>query len=178
MDRTPRVVVGVCGTLGGLAALHHGVREAEQRGAVLVPLTAWEPTRQDGLRPLSELEHAARRRMDTAFEQAFAGYPPNLRIHPLIVRGDAGPALVAAADGPEDLLVVGAAGHRRLRQALTGSVTRYCRAHAHCPVAVVAPSHLLECLSPTTPNSALLPFLADTRTSFRPLGPAPADRSG
>ncbi|MEU5385500.1 adenine nucleotide alpha hydrolase family protein [Kitasatospora cineracea] len=54
MDRTPRVVVGVCGTLGGLAALRHGVREAEQRGAVLVPLTAWEPTRQDGLRPLSE----------------------------------------------------------------------------------------------------------------------------
>lgn len=37
MDRTPRVVVGVCGTLGGLAALRHGVREAEQRGAVLVP---------------------------------------------------------------------------------------------------------------------------------------------
>ncbi|MGW4806751.1 universal stress protein [Kitasatospora sp. NPDC004272] len=141
MDRAPRVVVGVCGTLGGTAALQHGVREAERRGAVLVPLTAWEPSRQEGPRPLSELEHAARRRMDTAFARTFAGYPPDLLIHPLIVRGDAGPALVAAADGPDDLLVVGTGGHRTLRRAPAGSVTRYCRAHAHCPVLVVTPSN-------------------------------------
>ncbi|MEV7930664.1 universal stress protein, partial [Kitasatospora sp. NPDC088779] len=38
-----RVVVGVSGSLGSLAALHRGVAEARSRGAELVPVLAWEP---------------------------------------------------------------------------------------------------------------------------------------
>ncbi|MFI9330236.1 universal stress protein [Kitasatospora sp. NPDC052868] len=65
MAGTTRVIVGLNGSLSSLAALYRAVDEAARRSAALVPLTAWEPSERDGLRPLSELEHAARRRLDT-----------------------------------------------------------------------------------------------------------------
>ncbi|MER5864962.1 universal stress protein [Kitasatospora sp. NPDC002040] len=174
MDRGTRVIVGVSGTLSGLAALYRAVDEARERNALLVPLVAWEPSQSDGLRPLSELEHAASRRMDTAFEQTFAGYPEGIRIHPVVVRGDAGPALVAAADRPDDLLVVGAGGHRRLQHVLHGSVTRHCKAHARCRVVVASPSRLLEHLALPNRNGGPLPFLAGDRNTAVPRGMADA----
>ncbi|WP_354638147.1 universal stress protein [Kitasatospora camelliae] len=178
MDRGKRVIVGVCGTLSGLAALYRAVDEARERGAVLVPVTAWQPSRDDSLRPLSELEYAARRRLDTAFDQAFAGYPEGIRIHPLVVRGEPGHVLVAAADRPDDLLVVGAGGHRRLGQMLHGSVARYCRMHAGCRVVVASPSQLLENLALAARSGSPLPFLAGDRGIARPRGLAEADHAG
>ena len=38
-----RVVVGVSGSLGNLAALHAGVAEARRRGLPLVAVHAWSP---------------------------------------------------------------------------------------------------------------------------------------
>ncbi len=149
-----RVVVGVDGSLGGLAALHRAAGEAAARGAVLVPLIAWAPSERDGLRPLSELEHAARRRLDTAFAQVFGGCPAGLVVRPVVVRGEAGRALVAEAGRPDDLLVIGTGGHGRLHRALHGSVARYCRAHALCPVLAVSPERLLESLARALPQAA------------------------
>ncbi len=148
MTEGERVIVGVSGSVGSLAAVYRAVDEARRRDAVLVPVAAWLPA-EDSLRPLSELEHAARRRLDLVFEQAFGGYPAGLLIHPQVVRAEAGRALVAAADRPTDLLVVGESRQGRLGVLRHGSVTRYCRSHAGCPVVVVPASELLASLERT-----------------------------
>ncbi|WP_380282196.1 universal stress protein [Kitasatospora purpeofusca] len=162
MTGTTRVIVGLSGSLGSLAALYRAVAEAARREAVLVPVAAWSPSDGDqrGPRPLSELEHAARRRIDTAFEQAFGGYPADLVIHPLTVRGGAGAALVSAVTGPADRLVIGTGPRGRLDRLLHGSVLRYCRAHAPCPVVAVPPSELLDRLELSARSGAPLPLAA------------------
>ena len=149
-----RVIVGVNGSLSSLAAVYRAVEEAGRRGAQLVPVVAWSSSGNEPLRPLSELEHAARRRLDTVFEQAFGGYPPDLVIHPVVVRAEAGHALVATADRPTDLLVLGTGHHGRLQHILHGSVTRYCRAHAVCEVIAVSPAALLESVELTARAAA------------------------
>ncbi|MFI5531765.1 universal stress protein [Kitasatospora sp. NPDC051853] len=174
MDRTARVVVGVCGTLSGLAALQRAVAEARARGATLVPVTVWEVSEADGLRPLPELAHAASRRLDTAFEQTFGGYPEGIRIHPVVVRGEAGPTLVAAAGRPGDVLVVGTGGHRRLRHVLHGSVTRYCKTHARCRVIVASPTTLLQNLALSAGNGTAPAVPAGDRSVAVPGGAAGA----
>ncbi|TWE15919.1 nucleotide-binding universal stress UspA family protein [Kitasatospora atroaurantiaca] len=127
-----RVIVGVNGSLSSPAAVYRAVEEAGRRNAVLVPVIAWSGTDHEQLRPLPELEHAVRKRLDTVFEQAFGGYPSDIVIRPVVVHADAGRALVAAADRPTDLLVLDRGHHGRLHHALHGSVARYCRAHAAC----------------------------------------------
>ncbi|MFD0260388.1 universal stress protein [Kitasatospora indigofera] len=163
-----RVVVGVNGSLSSLAALYRAVEEAGRRDALLVPVIAWSSVDRT-LRPLSELEHTARRRLDTAFEQAFGGYPGGMVIHPLVVRSEPGRALVAAAGRPDDLLVLGSGHHGRVRRALHGSVAGHCRAHARCEVVVVSPSALLESLELTARSGAPMPFAAgNARGPHRP----------
>ncbi|MFD4907458.1 universal stress protein [Kitasatospora purpeofusca] len=166
-----RVIVGLSGSLGSLAALYRAVAEAARRGAVLVPVAAWSPSDGDqrGPRPLSELEHAARRRIDTAFEQAFGGYPADLVIHPLTVRGGAGPALVSAVTGPDDRLMIGTGRHGRLGRLLPGSVLGHCHTHATCPVIAVSPTELLERLEFTARSGAPLPFAVGHHGTGRPV---------
>ena len=154
-----RVIVGVSGSLSSLAAVYRAVEEAGRRDAVLVPVVAWSDADNRQLRPVSELQHTARKRLDTVFEQTFGGYPAGLVIHPLVVRSEPGRALVAAADRPTDLLVLGHGHHGRLQHVLQGSVARYCRAHAACEVLEVSPSELLESLELTARSGAPMPFL-------------------
>ncbi|MFJ3794448.1 universal stress protein [Kitasatospora sp. NPDC090091] len=167
MTGTPtRVIVGLSGSLSSLAALYRAVHEAARHGATLVPVVAWTPsdgTDRDGLRPLSEQEHAARRRLDTAFDQPFGGYPADLVVRPLVVRGHAGAALVRAVTGPADLIVVGTGTHGRLDRLLHGSVLRYCRTYATCPVIAVSPSELLQQLTLTARSGAPLPLATGSR---------------
>ncbi|WP_063771874.1 universal stress protein [Kitasatospora mediocidica] len=144
--RGRRVVVGVSGSASSLAALYRAVGEAARRDAVLVPVAAWQRA-DEVLRPFDEPEYQARRRLDRVFEQAFGGYPAGVLIHPEVVRAQAAQALVAAADRPTDLLVVGSGRPGRLHRHF-GQVARYCRAHAGCEVLVVPPSELLETLRP------------------------------
>ncbi|WP_316519952.1 universal stress protein [Kitasatospora brasiliensis] len=160
MTGTTRVIVGLSGSLSSLAALYHAVGEAARHQAVLVPVAVWAVNERDGLRPRSELEHAARRRLDVAFEQAYGGYPSDLVIHPLVVNGEPGPALVGAVTGPQDLLVLGAATRRRLDRLRYGSVARHCRHRAGCPVVEVSPSALLTRLELPARTGAPLPLLA------------------
>ncbi|MFI9324124.1 universal stress protein [Kitasatospora aureofaciens] len=155
-----RVIVGLSGSLSSLAALYHSVGEAARHGAVLVPVAAWTVGDRDGLRPPSELEHAARRRLDVAFGQAYGGYPSGLVIRPLVVNSEPGPALVAAVTGPEDLLVLGAPTRRRFDLLRGTSVARYCRHRAGCRVVEVSPSALLTRLELPARTGAPLPLLA------------------
>ncbi|MET8622760.1 universal stress protein [Kitasatospora sp. NPDC004669] len=160
MTGTSRVIVGLSGSLSSLAALYHAVGEAARNEAVLVPVAAWTAGDKDGLRPLSELEHAARRRLDVACEQAYGGYPAGLVIHPLVVNAEPGRALVAAVSGPDDLLVLGATTRRGLDRLRGGSVARHCRQRAGCRVVEVSPSALLTRLELPARTGAPLPLLA------------------
>ncbi|MFC1413296.1 universal stress protein [Streptacidiphilus sp. N1-12] len=154
MAENVRIVVGVSGSLSSLAALHHAVAEARRLDAVLVPVLAWHPVggefayRSSPCPPLlREWQQAARKRLDTAFEQSFGGYPAGLRIQPMVVRDDQpGRALVQVADRPGDQLVVSTGRRGRLVRLFHGSVSRYCLAHARCAVTAVPPSELLEAL--------------------------------
>ncbi|MFD9793916.1 universal stress protein [Streptomyces sp. NPDC059070] len=149
--RERRVVVGVSGSLGSLTALHRAAAEARRTGAVLRAVLAWAP-------PGGELGHRARpepsvveecrrvagERLLQALDDAFGPGGPDVATKGLIIWGTPGVALVRAADGPDDLLVVGAGARGRLHRLLHPSVARYCLAHATCPVLAVPPSPLQD----------------------------------
>jgi nucleotide-binding universal stress UspA family protein len=134
-----RVVVGVSGSLAGLAALRTAARAARESGRVLVAVLAWEPPEGEALyvrNPDSawaaRCARDARARLDRAFEEAFGGTPPGVTVVREVVRArpDRAPCLLAAYPG--DLLVLGArTGARR------AVVRRRVLAHARCPVLTV-----------------------------------------
>ncbi len=143
-QRSRRIVVGVSGSLGSLAALHRAVSEARRTGDAEVHVVhAWEPPggeygyRRSPCPPLlSAVRDTARGRLETALEDAFAGVPTGVRMHAELVRGGPGPVLTTLADDPGDLLVVGTSAgwlHRGMRP----SVTAHCTRRAVCPVLVV-----------------------------------------
>ncbi|MDH6115053.1 nucleotide-binding universal stress UspA family protein [Kitasatospora sp. MAP12-15] len=149
MAEGTRIIVGVSGAQSSPAVLRRAAEEAARRDAVLVPVIAWTPVggepayRAHPCPPLAKVwEQAALDRLEAAFEQAFGGYPQGVRVEPMVIRGDAGAALVEIADRPSDLLVVGAGRRGRLPRLLRGSVSRYCLAHAACDVVAVPPADL------------------------------------
>ncbi|WP_260470396.1 universal stress protein [Streptomyces sp. RP5T] len=145
-----RVVVGVSGSLGSLTALARAAEEARHRGAELWPVLAWEPPGGElavGRSPATALmvgqwEQLARETLLTALGEVFGGDGPGLPMRAVIARATPGRALVQMADREDDLLMVGAGRRGRLRRALRPSVSRYCLAHAACPVLAVPPSPL------------------------------------
>lgn len=147
---TPRVVVGVSGSLGSLAALHRAVTEARERGAELLPVLAWEPPggehgyRRSPCPPLlAAVRDAAEQRLHRALDEAFGGNAPRVPLRPVVIRGETGPALVDVADRPGDLLVLGQSGGL-LRRRLRRSVSAYCARRAGCPVLTVPVPALLH----------------------------------
>ncbi|WP_406194828.1 universal stress protein [Kitasatospora sp. NBC_01560] len=148
MAEDTRIVVGVSGSTGNLAALHRAVQETRLRNAVLVPVIAWTPVGGEAAyraAPCPELARIwvqdARDRLDAAVARAFGGHPADIRIEPVVMRGETGPVLTRVADRPGDLLVVGTGRRSPLRTLLQrGSVSRYCLAHAACTVVAVPPT--------------------------------------
>ncbi|MFE7528815.1 universal stress protein [Kitasatospora sp. NPDC057542] len=146
----PRIVVGVSGSLESLAALHRGLAEARDRGAVLVPVLAWEPPggehgyRRSPCPPLlAAVRESAEQRLRDALDAAFGGADPGVPLCPVVIRGETGPALVHIADRPDDLLVLGRSGGP-LRRRLRRSVPGYCARRAGCPVLTVPVPELLH----------------------------------
>ena len=146
-----RVIVGVTGSVGNLEALRSAAAEARRREAALVAVHAWVPPGGDlaerrwSVPELRQVwQEAAWRRLWDAFDAALGGLPPGLPVEPVIVRGDAGRALVAAASRETDLLVIGAGRRGVLRRLLYRRVSRYCLTHAACPVLVVPASELAQ----------------------------------
>jgi hypothetical protein len=70
--------------------------------------------------------------------------PADLRVEPLAVRGDPGAVLVTVANKPDDVIVIGAGRRGALGRLAACRVSRYCLAHACCPVIAVPPSALAE----------------------------------
>ncbi|WP_031074912.1 universal stress protein [Streptomyces sp. NRRL WC-3742] len=145
-----RVMVGVSGSLGSLAALHRGVAEARERGAELWAVLAWEPPggeygyRRSPCPPLlAAVREDAERRLCEALDAAFGGVDPGVALRAVVVRGESGPALVGLADRPGDLLVLGRSGGL-LRRGFRRPVTAYCVRRAACPVLAVPGPALLQ----------------------------------
>jgi nucleotide-binding universal stress UspA family protein len=141
---TTRLIVGVSGSPGSLGALRYALDLARGNGMPLMALTAWIPPGGDLAEhrcPSAALRRAwadaAGKRLVDAFSTACGGVPRDLDIRLAIVRGEAGPALVDAADSAGDLLVVGAGRRGVLSRMWRGKVSRYCLAHAPCPVLAI-----------------------------------------
>ena len=183
-----RVIAGVSGSLRSLAALRAGVVQARSSGAALLAVLAWAPAggeaayRRAPCPLLLRLwERAAQDRMREAFDAAFGGMPDGVAVHALVVRARPGPLLVELADRPDDLLVVGYGGRSPLGRSVHGSVTRYCLAHARCPVLAVPPPDLIAELRPWhghwRPEDFAVPLVgagpaARRRADDRPVWPA------
>ena len=137
-----RIVVGVDGSEGALAALRWALDEAERRGADLDVLHVWhEPyliAAGGYAMPLAaqaDLAEAAKAVLDRTLERADAT-GAHVRVEPILIQGSAARSLLDAAKHA-DLLVVGARGHGGFAGLLLGSVSQQCAQHAPCPVVVV-----------------------------------------
>jgi nucleotide-binding universal stress UspA family protein len=143
------VVVGVSGSAGSLQALRYAAELARNDKAALLPVLAWTPPggeladRRSPCLPLRAIwKQAAWDRLWKAIDLAIGGPPADLGFSPAVVRGEAGPVLTSAADRPGDVLVIGAGRHGALRRLMACKVSRYCLAHAVCPMIAVPPTEL------------------------------------
>jgi nucleotide-binding universal stress UspA family protein len=150
MDRPGWVVVGVSGSLRNLAALHVAAATAVCTRRTLVAIRVWSPPGGEAVArrsPCPELDHAVRDEARAALAEALAAVPRLGAVQQLILRGRPERVLMATADRSDDLLVVGTGRQGGIVRAAHGAVTRYCVAHAHCPVLAVPPSELTEDLT-------------------------------
>jgi nucleotide-binding universal stress UspA family protein len=151
VSRVRRVFAGVSGSPGSLQALRYAAGMARLHDCALIPVLAWTPPGGDLADrggPSTYLrqiwKEAAWQRLWQALELAFGGIPAGVNIEPLVVRGDAGCVLVAVANADDDLIVVGAGRRGMLGRITACRVSRYCLAHATCPVVAVPPSALAQ----------------------------------
>jgi nucleotide-binding universal stress UspA family protein len=149
-----RIIVGVHGSLGSLQALRYAADEARQRDVPLLAVTAWLPPggemaeRRSPSAYLRKIwREAATERLLAAFDAGLGGMPADLHVQPQISRGETGPVLVDTADQPDDLLIIGTGRRAGIGRVLHRSVSRYCLAHARCPVLAVPPSALMDEMS-------------------------------
>jgi nucleotide-binding universal stress UspA family protein len=144
-----RVIVGTSGSPGSLRALRSAEDLARAHDATLIPVLTWVPPGgdlADRHRPCGYLrriwQEDARRRLRDALIAAWGEIPGDPPVQPLVQRGEAGWILVHLACCPGDLLVVGAGRRGALARLVSGKVSRYCLAHAECPVLAVPPPAL------------------------------------
>jgi nucleotide-binding universal stress UspA family protein len=151
VSRVRRVFAGVSGSPGSLQALRYAAGLATLHDSALIPVLAWTPPGGDladrggpsfYLRQV--WKEAAWQRLWKALELAFGGVPAGVNVEPLVVRGEAGSVLVAIANADDDLIVVGAGRRGMLSRMTACRVSRYCLAHATCPVVAVPPSALAQ----------------------------------
>jgi nucleotide-binding universal stress UspA family protein len=140
-----RLVVGVSGSAGSLPALRYAHEVARRSDVLLVAVHCWVPPGGD----LAERRYpspylrriwaeAAVQRLNDALATAWGG-PPGVTIERVIIRGEPGRALVEFAESNDDLLLVGAGRRGALTRIRHSKVSRYCLAHARCPVLAVPP---------------------------------------
>jgi nucleotide-binding universal stress UspA family protein len=144
-----RVIVGVSGSPGNLPALRYAEYLARRDDAPLLAVHAWVPPGGDIAERRCSSSHlrqiwarAALERLMAALDAAWGGIPASLDLQRVVARGDTGPVLVDLADSVGDVLVLGSGRQGWLARAWSGRVSRYCVAHAGCPVVTVPPPAL------------------------------------
>lgn len=137
-----RIVVGVDGSPGSMAALRWALREASARGLPLHAVTAWEFPTESTFGDMATIGDfhpvvAAEEILVSALADAgVAADGETVTTAP--VEGHPAEVLMQVASGAA-LLVVGSRGYGRIFGALLGSVSHYVAAHAACPVVVIKP---------------------------------------
>jgi len=149
MPRIRRIIAGVSGRPGNLPALRYAADMARTHDAAFVVVHAWIPPGPElAICPfpvdhlIREWQDAAWQRLWHALELAFGGPLPGIGIEPLARRGDAGPVLAGTASRSGDALVIGTGRRGPVSRLRGGAVSRYCLAHASCPVIAVPPPEL------------------------------------
>jgi nucleotide-binding universal stress UspA family protein len=145
---TRRIVTGLSGSPGSLQALRFAADLARVHDAELMPVLAWMPPggeAADRRYPCPELREEwaddAWKRLWHALDLGLGGPPADIAFVTQVVRGEAGRVLTQIAQQPGDLLVIGAGRPGGVRR-LAAKVSRYCVAHANCPVIAVPPAQL------------------------------------
>lgn len=139
MPAISRVIVGVSGSPDCLPALRYAAAVARAHDVPLIPVLAWHPYGERS-RPAyapfvwAAWADAASAQLRAVLEVAFGGLPPGVHTEPVVMHGEPGRMLVGAANRSDDLLIIGAGRQFRLGR---GRVSRYCLAHAACPVLAV-----------------------------------------
>ena len=149
MPGISRLIVGVSGSPGSLRALRYGEGLARAHHAVLIPAMAWEPPggdRAERVQPSGDLRREWHKlacgRLRDALIAVWGEVPGDPLVQPQIERGPAGWVLVNLACRPGDVLVVGAGRRGALARMAFPKVSRYCLAHAQCPVLAIPPPAL------------------------------------
>ena len=133
------IVVGLDGTPDASVALRWAVEHTDLFGRIR-PVLAWhypayvwlpQPVGA-GAPPADTMQAAAESAARACVEQV----DPDLVEEPVVIEGDAGPALVDAAVDAA-VLVVGARGLGPVRSWVLGSVGRYCADHSTVPLVIV-----------------------------------------
>ena len=132
------VVVGVDGSEESKETLRFALEEARRRHAtlhVVHAFTEWEPI--PGTREI-EVDRSPQEREAwlASLVRDVIGEVEDVEIRQSTVEDDAAPALLAAAQTAE-LLIVGSRGHGGFSGLLLGSVGQQCAHHAPCPVVIV-----------------------------------------
>ena len=145
MPVTRRVFAGVSGSPGSVHALRQAAGLARHDDAILIPLLAWLPpdSRRLPWPELRQLWHddAWQRLWDT-LDRAFGGLPAGIATQPAVLCGNPGQVLTGVARQPGDVLVIGTGRRGLLRRMWGCRVSRYCLAHARCPVLAIPPPTL------------------------------------
>ena len=132
-ESVPRIVVGVDGSVGAMAALEWAATQAQLTGAVLEIVTAFG--RGSVMVSAKEVDRVMRKDIDEATAQA-RKIAPELTIASKTHAGPPAPVLIEESRAA-DLLVVGSRGRGGFTGLLLGSVSRTCVSSARCPVVIV-----------------------------------------
>ncbi len=136
-----RIVAGVDGSAGSIAALRLAQRIATATGAHVDAVAGWGvPTALAVPYALGtvDFEIGARAVLNDALVKAFGeGTPDNVVAR--LIQGSVRQVLLEASDGA-DMLVVGRRGRGGFAGLLLGSVSQACVAHARCPVLITNPT--------------------------------------
>jgi nucleotide-binding universal stress UspA family protein len=139
-----RIVVGIDGSPGSLAALRWALSEASLRGVDVHGIGAWTypggmgyGMSADAASPKDVLAAAMKATVAAATAPTSGGkVSPAVTVTTSVVEGDPATELQRAVRD-NDLLVVGSRGHREVAGLLLGSVSQHVVSRARCPVVVV-----------------------------------------
>jgi nucleotide-binding universal stress UspA family protein len=144
-----RIIAGVSGSPGSLHALRYAEGMARAHQAMLIPVLAWEPPggdHADRVQPSGQLRQEwqilACQRLRDALMAVWGEVPRDPLVESHVERGPAGWVLVNLAGRPADVLIVGAGRRGTLARLAFSRVSRYCLAHARCPVLAIPPPAL------------------------------------
>jgi nucleotide-binding universal stress UspA family protein len=142
-EAASRVVVGVDGSAGSVAAVRFALAEARLRGGELHLVHAWIDTVSGYGGPPWAVPTTTRREeadniLRETMHSAWRDGSPDVQVRAETIEGVDWDVLTEAAEAA-DLLVVGSRGRTGWSSLLLGSVSLHSLAFAPCPVAVVRP---------------------------------------